>query len=236
MLEAARKTSFVSNVSHELKTPLTTIRMYAEMLGEKRVPEEERREHYLKVIIEQSRRLTRLVDNVLDFSRIEQRRKRYRIEPLDAVAEARALIENQRPRIEQSGLALKLELPESCAARPLDRDVLEQALINLLDNAIKYAVEGGEVLIEWREPGCIACCDRGPGIPHSQRERVFRSYHRVDDSLTARQSGCGLGLTIARQLLRGIGGELTYEARPGGGACFLVRLPEPDPALNTEVL
>jgi len=225
MIEAARKTSFVSNVSHELKTPLTTIRMYAEMLGERRVTDASKREHYLRVIIEQSHRLTRLVNNVLDFSRLEQRRKRYVLELLDPVEEARAIVEAQRPRIEKAGMALRIDMPESASQWRIDRDVLEQALLNLIDNAIKYAASGAELTIAWRDAGLFEVCDRGPGIPAGQRERIFRSFHRLDDSITARQSGCGLGLTIARKLLRGFGGDLRYEERRGGGACFVLVLP-----------
>lgn len=225
MLDAQRKTGFVSNVSHELKTPLTTIRMYAEMLGEGRITDEEKKQTYLAVIIEQSQRLTRLVNNVLDFSRLEQRRKKYNLEPLDIADEVKTLLEEQRPRLEQAGMALKVDLPDASVPRTMDRDVLQQALLNLIDNAIKYAGEGGELLVAWRPYGALAVCDRGPGIPEGQRERVFQSFQRLDDSLTARQAGCGLGLSIARQLLRDLGGGLLYEPRTGGGACFVIVLP-----------
>lgn len=225
MIDAARKTSFVSNVSHELKTPLTTIRMHAEMLGERRVADPRKREHYLDVIIEQSHRLTRLVNNVLDFSRIEQDRKQYVLDEIDPAQVAAAIVNAQRPRIESEGLRLDCHLPQSSNPRNLDRDAFEQVLLNLVDNAVKYARAGGELSIAWQEHGHIAVCDRGPGIPHGQRERVFSSYHRIDDSLTARQSGSGLGLTIARQLMRDMGGDVVCQPRTGGGACFVIVLP-----------
>ena len=225
MLDAARKTGFVSNVSHELKTPLTTIRMYAEMLGEGRIKEEEKRQKYLAVIIEQSQRLTRLVNNVLDFSRLEQQRKKYNLETLDIVAETLMILEEQKPRLEQVDMILEVDLPGSLMVHEMDRDVLQQVLLNLVDNAIKYAAAGGDLTVTYRLPGELLVCDRGAGIPRGQRERIFQSFQRLDDSLTTQQAGCGLGLNIARQLLRDLGGDLFYESRPAGGACFVIILP-----------
>jgi signal transduction histidine kinase len=167
-----------------------------------------------------------LVNNVLDFSRLEQRRKQYTIESFDIFTETRIIVEAQRPRIEQAGMRLIIDLPADPCERPLDRDVLEQALLNLIENAIKYAGAGGDLTVAWDRSGRIEICDRGPGIPPSQRKRIFRSYHRIDDSLTAHQAGCGLGLTIARQLLRGLGGDLVFNPREGGGACFAIVLPK----------
>jgi len=225
MLDAARKTGFVSNVSHELKTPLTTIRMYAEMLGEGRIKEEEKRQKYLAVIIEQSQRLTRLVNNVLDFSRLEQQRKKYNLETLDMVVETLMILEEQKPRLEQVDMILEVDLPGSLMVHEMDRDVLQQVLLNLIDNAIKYAAAGNDLTVTYRLPGELLVCDRGAGIPRGQRERIFQSFQRLDDSLTTRQAGCGLGLNIARQLLRDLGGDLFYESRPAGGACFVIILP-----------
>jgi signal transduction histidine kinase len=232
LLDAQQKTSFVSNVSHELKTPLTTIRMYAELLGENRVTEEAKRTRYLGVIVEESHRLTRLVNNVLDFSRLEQGRKKYRPESLDLWDLLRDLLDTHRLRIERAGMRLQSDIPTVPCPLSTDRDAVEQALLNLLDNAIKYADGGGILTVEAAAQGpnaWIRVLDRGPGIPDAQRELVFRKFHRVDDSLTAGRTGSGLGLTIARRLLRDLGGDLQYAPRDGGGACFALTLPLPAP-------
>lgn len=227
-LDARRKTSFVSNVSHELKTPLTTIRMYAEMLGEGRVRDEERRRHYLEVMIRESQRLTRLVNNVLDFSRLEQGRKKYRAERVDVVAVARDVAGTLDGRLRQAGLAVELAAPAEPCEALVDRDSLEQGLLNLVDNAVKYAAEGGVLRLAVSASGgrvALEVADRGPGIPAAHRARIFEQFHRVDDALTARQPGCGLGLSISRRLFRDQGGDLTYEPAPGGGSVFTIRLP-----------
>ncbi|MFT3782758.1 MAG: HAMP domain-containing sensor histidine kinase [Nibricoccus sp.] len=227
--DAAQKTSFVSNVSHEFKTPLTTIRLYSELLEQGRVADESKRNEYLRTIGRETQRLARLVNNVLDFSRLEQGRKKFQCEPLDVAQVLRQLIAAHAPRVAEAGIVLKQDLPIGEVSATLDRDAVEQIVLNLLDNACKYAAEGGEVLVSLRnrsERGAeIRVSDRGPGVPPSHRERIFEKFHRVDDALTAEKSGAGLGLSIARQLARGMNGELTYEPRIGGGAEFVLTLP-----------
>ena len=231
-IDAMQKTTFVSNVSHELKTPLTSIRMYAELLSEKRIKDPEKQTHYLNVIVSESQRLTRLVNNVLDFSRLEQGRKKYHLTELELSDFLKCTIEDHRLRIQQAGLQLTEEITEHHATTQTDRDVIEQVLLNILDNAIKYASGGGELLIAaektngWYE---IRVKDRGPGVPTAHQEKIFEKFHRVDDSLTAKQPGTGLGLSIARRILRDLGGELAYEKRKHGGSCFVIRIPvEPE--------
>lgn len=231
-VEAAQKTSFVANVSHELKTPLTTIRLYAELLAQGRVRDEAKRADYLATIGQETERLARLVGNVLDFSRLEQGKKRFDLAPLDLAAELRRLAETHAPRLAAAGLALRVEAPESFSLAT-DRDAFEQIVLNLLDNACKYAAAGGEVLVSLTGDAAggpagtrLAVADRGPGVPEAQRERIFEKFHRVDERLTAERGGAGLGLSIARQLARGLGGDLRCEAREGGGAVFVLTFPE----------
>lgn len=224
--EARQKTTFVSNVSHELKTPLTTIRMYAEMLEAGRVPTEEKKKKYLDVIVSESQRLTRLVNNVLDFSRLEQHRKKYRIEPVVLGAMLEALVEQQRPRCDSAGIKL-VSMPVAVdISVQVDRDALEQTLLNLIDNAVKYAANGKVVELNVQSLPAggveISVMDRGPGVPHSHEEKIFEKFHRVDDSITAGTPGCGLGLSIARHMMRDMGGDVVYEPRAGGGAVFKV--------------
>ena len=141
-IDAEQKTSFVSNVSHELKTPLTSIRMYAELLKEGRIKEEKKQRHYLHVIVSEAQRLTRLVNNVLDFSRLEQGRMKYRIADLEITGFLSQMLESHRLRIQEEGMVLTYRIPRDDLVVRADRDALEQALLNVIDNAIKYAVRG----------------------------------------------------------------------------------------------
>ena len=228
MLDARRKTSFVSNVSHELKTPLTTIRMYAELLGEGRIREEAKRERYLQVIVSESQRLTRLVNNVLDFSRLEQRRKHYHLTALPLAEILQQVLDGQSMRLQQANLKLVRCISDGSRMVQADRDAVEQVLLNLIDNAIKYAAQGGELVVElqWNDKAAeVLIQDRGPGVPASHQQRIFEQFHRVDNDLTSHRSGCGLGLSIARRLLQDMHGSLRYCPRDGGGACFVMTLP-----------
>lgn len=227
--EAARKTSFVANVSHEFKTPLTTIRLYSELLEQGRVAGEERQRDYLRTIGRETERLARLVGNALDFSRLEQGRKKFTREPLDLRAELDTWLSVHEPRLAESGLRLVRALPAGPLECTTDRDALQQVLLNLLDNAAKYAAAGGEVTVELARSGAkgarLAVLDRGPGVPVAHRQRIFEKFHRVDDTLTTEKGGTGLGLSIARQLARGLGGDLRFAPREGGGSAFLLELP-----------
>ncbi len=227
MIDARQKTSFVSNVSHELKTPLTSIRMYAELLSEGRVKDPDKRKNYLQVIVAESQRLTRLVNNVLDFSRLEQGGKKYWPEKIDLAVYLNDLINSHRLRIKEAGLELETSFPEAKIVVQTDRDAIEQVLLNLIDNAIKYAGTGEELNISLKADNrnCeIRVEDRGPGIPEAHQDRIFEKFHRVDDSLTSKQ-GSGLGLSIALRLLKDLGGDLRYEPREGGGCSFIIQLP-----------
>jgi two-component system phosphate regulon sensor histidine kinase PhoR len=227
--EAAQKTSFVANVSHEFKTPLTTIRLYSELLEQGRVADPERQAEYLRTIGRETQRLARLVGNALEFSRLEQGRRNFQLVSLDAGAALGRLLDTHAPRLAEAGLRVERRLPAAPLKVNTDQDALEQIVLNLLDNAAKYAASGGEVTVELapRPSGGAAVCvlDRGPGVPAEHRERIFDKFHRVDEALTAEQSGTGLGLSIARQLARGLGGDVRCEPREDGGAVFILELP-----------
>lgn len=229
--EAIQKTSFVANVSHEFKTPLTTIRLYSELLEQGRVRDAAQGGEYLRTIGRETQRLARLVNNALDFSRLEQGRKKFAKERLELGTEMGRLLDTQAPRLAEAEMRLQRELPAAPLEVTTDRDALEQIVLNLLDNACKYAASGGKVMVAVRaqEGGGaqVVVADRGPGVPADHRERIFDKFHRVDDALTAEKTGAGLGLSIARQLARGLGGELRHVAREGGGAEFILELPSP---------
>jgi signal transduction histidine kinase len=229
---ARQKSSFVANVSHELKTPLTSIRMYAEMLQEGRLRDPARRRQYLGTIVEESRRLARLVNRVLDFARLEQGRRRYAFGPLDPVPLCRGVLDTERPRLEQAGFAVSFQARDwqREARREVrgDPEALAQVLLNLIGNAEKYSGERKQIAVELaREDGKvrIRVLDRGRGIPPGAERHLFKEFYRADDSLTNPVQGTGLGLAIARRILRDHGGELSYLPRPGGGSIFQVELP-----------
>lgn len=223
---AGQQTSFVANVSHELKTPLTSIRMYAEMLREKKDKlSQEKQDHYLSVILSESERLSRLISNVLNFSKMEAGQKKYRIEKLDLNEFLEELAVLYHPGLEQLGIKLDISLCPEATQISIDRDSLTQIMDNLISNACKYAAAGKELIIRTEEKEntiLINVEDRGPGIPVSSRSRIFNKFYRCDNSLTAESKGSGLGLSIARGLIRDQGGDLTYSPREGGGSIFTV--------------
>ena len=227
--EARQKTSFVANVSHELKTPLTTIRLYAELLEQGRVRDDVQRAGFLRTISAETQRLARLVNNVLDFSKLEQGKKLYARVPLELGAELAALLDTHAPRVAEAGLRLERELPDTPVWLTTDRDAFAQIVLNLVENACKYAAAGGEVTVTLGERtgggAAVRVLDRGPGVPAEQREKIFDQFYRADTALTAEKTGAGLGLSIARQLARGLGGDVRHEPRAGGGAAFVLELP-----------
>lgn len=227
--DAAQKTSFVSNVSHELKTPLTTIRLYAELLGEGKITDADKQSRYLRTIIKESQRLTRLVSNVLDFSRLEQGRCNYQKQRLNFNLLLQGLSEQLQPRLAEAGMDLELNLPDPPLELYSDHDALEQIVLNLIDNGIKYAAAGKRLQLELKRHKRdvkLRVRDWGPGIPSGQRQKIFTKFHRIDNSLTTKQQGSGLGLSIARQLAQGLGGSLEYSPVSGDGCCIELTLPE----------
>ena len=228
---ARQKTDFVSNVSHELKTPLTSIRMFSELLAEDRVLDPQKRRSYLQIITAESSRLTRLINNVLDFSRMERGEKKYDLRPLDLIPLLRETVVNYRPHLEAAGFTFQCELPDSVIEVNADRDALAQVVVNLLSNAEKYSGTNKEMTlrIELRNEPLqhveVQILDRGLGVPKNCEERIFEKFYRAHDALSSGIQGSGLGLTLARQIARAHGGEVVYQPRDGGGSCFILRLP-----------
>jgi signal transduction histidine kinase len=228
---ARQKTDFVSNVSHELKTPLTSIRMFSELLAEGRVHDPAKQKSYLNIITAEAARLTRLINNVLDFSRLESGEKKYNFQPCDLTEVARSAAETFRPHLEARGFIFDCELPGSPVSVRGDADALSQVIVNLLSNADKYSNGGREVALQLaRKPSPlphaeVRVLDHGPGVPRGSEEKVFEKFYRAHDSLGSGIPGSGLGLTIARQIARAHGGDVVYEPREGGGSCFVLRIP-----------
>lgn len=228
---ARKKTDFVSNVSHELKTPLTSIRMFAELLADNRVSDPEKRSRYLRIIAGESERLTRLVNNVLDFARLEKKHKTYDMRPMDLIPLVDRVCESESVRLQEAGfrVGVSCELG-SCPVR-CDADAIAQVLVNLLSNAEKYsngAKEVDVVVEEEKGPPSFArimFLDRGAGVRAGLEEKIFEAFYRADDSLASGVQGSGLGLTLARRIARDHGGDITCRQRSGGGSIFILTLP-----------
>ena len=228
---ARQKTDFVSNVSHELKTPLTSIRMFSELLSEQRVSEPDKQRAYLAIIATETARLTRLINNVLDFARLERGEKKYQFRKCDLVAIARETAETYRPQLLAGGFRFECFLPDTPCYVHADRDALAQIVVNLLSNAEKYSDHRKEIALRLEtktdpEPSVeLSVLDRGLGVPAGCGERIFEKFYRAHDSLASGIQGSGLGLTLARQIAHAHGGDVLYTGREGGGSCFTLRLP-----------
>jgi len=228
---ARQKTDFVSNVSHELKTPLTSIRMFSELLAEGRVNDPVKQRSYLSIITAETARLSRLINNVLDFARIERGEKKYHFQTCDLNNLLRDTAETYRPHLEANGFQFDCELPESPLLVNGDRDALAQVIVNLFSNAEKYSDSRKEISVHLEQQTNplphveLKVLDRGLGVPGGSEEKIFEQFYRAHDSLSSGIQGSGLGLTLARQIARAHGGEVVYEPREGGGSCFTLRLP-----------
>jgi signal transduction histidine kinase len=229
--EMARlKSDFVANVSHDLKTPLALIRMFAETLEMDRVPSETSRREYYGVITRESERLTRLIDNVLDFSRIEDGRQRYEIAPEHVEPIVSEVLEAFRYPLAQQGFKVDVHVEPDLPEIRLDPEAIKQALANLVDNAIKYSGERRRLSVTVQRCGgeiCLAVSDEGIGIPAQEQERIFEKFYRVGRSETQGRRGSGVGLALVKHIVTAHGGKVTVESQPGEGSTFTLRLPLP---------
>jgi signal transduction histidine kinase len=221
---ATRKAEFVSAVSHELRTPLTSIRMYADMLKEGWVKDEQTARDYFVLISAESERLARLVNNVLDFSRIEKGKKSFDMREGDPAPVMREVAEVLGPYLEEQGFALSLDVPATLPACRFDRDALTQILVNLIDNAVKHGKEEVRLEAEARDGDVVLrVLDRGPGVPADERGKIFDPFQR--GQAASRGGGSGLGLALVRHYALAHGGRIEVSDREGGGAAFALRLP-----------
>jgi signal transduction histidine kinase len=220
------RSEFVSSVSHELRTPLTQIRMFAETLLLERVRSPDERGRALEIVDKEARRLTHLVENLLQFSRNERGTTEIVLEDRELAPLVREVAEGFRPLLGGTHVGLDLEAPEGIRAR-VDADALRQVLLNLLDNAVKYGPPRQEVrLTVARTDGRarIAVEDQGPGIPFRDGERIFERFHRLSRDRT-RVAGTGIGLSVVRDIVARHGGRCFVEKSASGGARFVVELP-----------
>src|SRR3954463_14933407 len=224
---AQKKTDFVSNVSHELKTPLTSIRMFAEMMAGGNVTEE-KRPRYLRIIVAEAERLTRLINNVLDFARLERKQKRYDFHLLDLHGVLARIWEGHELHLREQGFMTRWQAAPPPYAVRGDEDALAQIIVNLLSNAEKYSPERKEIELHSYLTGDsvnISVLDRGTGVPAGEETKIFEAFYRAHDSLASGIQGTGLGLTLAQRIAREHGGDISYQARDGGGSNVTLRLP-----------
>ena len=225
---AAMRSHFVASVSHELKTPLTSIRAHAETLLLGRADSAATTADYLKTILSESERLTRLVDSVLEFSRIEQGRKTYHLQPTQLEDVVRSAAKTMEYALSQLGFTLTISSDGSAPTLLADPEALTQAILNLLGNAMKYSGEARSIdmRIGTRDgEAFVDVVDHGIGIARDDQSRIFERFHRVQSIETAGIAGTGLGLPLARHVVEAHRGRIAVVSDPGRGSTFSVRIP-----------
>jgi signal transduction histidine kinase len=225
---AQAKSDFVSNVSHELKTPLSTISLFSEILELGRVNNEEKKQEYYRIIRHESRRLNKTIDNILDFSRIEAGRKRYELVAGDMAAVINNVLSTHRYQIISAGFDVQTSIEPDLPSVLIDRDAMTQAISNLLDNAIKYSGKVKQLSITARTLGSdlsIEMADHGVGIPPAEQTKVFEKFYRVGNGLVHDVKGSGLGLALVKHIIEAHNGTTSVASDVGKGSRFTILLP-----------
>jgi len=228
MALAHLKSDFVSNVSHELRTPLALIRLYAETLELGRITTEEKKEDYYRIIRKESERLTALINNILDFSRIEAGRKEYDFRETNIAELVTNTLDSYRYQIEQQGFAFEQSIDPGIPAVRVDREAIARALVNLVNNALKYSVNEKFLAVKLYRANDrlkLEVVDRGIGITRREQSKIFEKFYRTGDPLVHNTKGSGLGLSLVRHITRAHGGDVEVESTPGKGSKFILSLP-----------
>ncbi|MDB4581587.1 HAMP domain-containing histidine kinase [Draconibacterium sp.] len=222
------KSDFISTVSHEFKSPLTSIRQMTEMLYNERIKTESRKKEYYAVMLEQSERLSHLIDNILDFSKIEDGKKAFRFEKTDIEELINHLKSIFQKSIANEGFNIVLSVPERLPEIVVDREAIQQVLYNLLDNAYKYSGNSKEIKIVAELTGNelkISVQDYGVGIDKEDQSKIFDRFYRGGTELTRSIKGSGIGLTIVKKIIDTHHGKVSFESTPGKGSTFIIHLP-----------
>ena len=231
-LEVSRMQSdFVAAVSHEFRSPLTSIRQLSELLAEGRVPGQDRRQMYYDTLVRETTRLQRLVEALLNFGRMEAGVRKYRFEELDAASLVERVVAEFAPQMESSGRHIELEASPALCPIDADPEALSVALRNLVDNALKYSPGRPTVWVQWAAENAhvaIRVRDRGVGIPQSERRAIFRKFFRGTAAAAANVKGSGVGLAMVRHIVAAHGGEISVVSEPGEGSTFTILLPAGD--------
>jgi signal transduction histidine kinase len=225
---AQAKSNFVSNVSHELKTPLSLLSLFSEILELGRVTSEEKKTEYYKIIRHESLRLNKIIDNILDFAKIEAGRKTYNFADGDMAEVIESVLSSYRYQIVNAGFDIQTDIQRDLPPVFIDRDAMAQAISNLLDNAIKYSREVKQLSITTARRGSdlsIEIADRGIGIPRSEQAKVFEKFYRVGNGLVHDVKGSGLGLALVRHIIEAHQGTISVESDVGKGSRFTILLP-----------
>jgi signal transduction histidine kinase len=218
----------VSNVSHELRTPLALIRLYAETLELGRITTREKKHQYYRIIRKESERLTALINNILDFSRIEAGRKEYEFRETDIADLVRNTLDSYRYQIEQQGFELEEKIDTELPAVRIDREAIARALVNLVNNALKYSKDEKYIGVKlYRDNGAVKLevADHGIGIARRDQTKIFEKFYRAGDPLVHNTKGSGLGLSLVRHITEAHGGAIEVESQPGAGSKFIMSLP-----------
>lgn len=228
MALAKLKSDFVSNVSHELRTPLALIRLYSETLELGRITTPDKKQQYYRIIRKESERLTALINNILDFSRIEAGRKEYEFRETDIAELVHNTLDSYRYQIEQQGFQLEEDIDPNIPPMQVDREAIARALVNLINNALKYSKDEKFLGVKlYRENGVVKLevTDHGIGIGRQDQSKIFEKFYRAGDPLVHNTKGSGLGLSLVRHISHAHGGDIAVESTPGRGSKFVLSLP-----------
>lgn len=222
------KGDFVSNVSHELRTPLALIQMFTETLAMKRVPTEEKKQEYYETILQETERLTRLINNILNFSRMEAGKKQYHLEPTTLNEIVTGVMKTYATHLEHEGFTVSMQCAENLPVIRADREAIAEALINILDNAVKYSAAEKFIRVgtgRTVDRVYVEVEDHGIGIEKFHHKKIFETFYRVSTGLTNNIKGSGLGLSLVHHIMDAHGGSIELESIPGKGSTFRLLLP-----------
>jgi signal transduction histidine kinase len=222
------KSYFVSSVSHDLKTPLTSIRMFAEILRTSRDIKPDRANEYLEIIEGESERLTRLINNVLDFAKIERGVKEYCLRPIELNECVEQVLATLQYQFRMEKFCVSADLGAGIPEVRADADAVKEACINLLTNAMKYSRDRKSIIISTKiieRSAAIMVTDQGIGISVPDRDRIFEPFYRTEDGKVHGAGGAGLGLSLVRHIMDAHGGLVEVRSTPGEGSTFTLRFP-----------
>jgi signal transduction histidine kinase len=225
---ARLKSDFVANVSHELRTPLALIRLYAETLELGRLSSKEKYQEYFRIIREESERLTALINNILDFSRIDAGRKEYEFQETNLAELVHSTLDSYRFQIQQNGFGFEENISLDIPPVKVDREAIARSLLNLVNNALKYSKDQKYIGVSlYRVNGSVnlEVQDHGIGIAPNEHEKIFEKFYRCGDPLVHNVKGSGLGLSLVRHIARAHGGDVLVESAPDKGSKFTIALP-----------
>jgi len=228
MAVARLQSDFVAAVSHEFRTPLTTMRQLTEMLARGRIPSEERRQRYYEVLAHETGRLHRLVEGLLNFGRMEAGALEFRFEPIDATTLVRNVVADFQKEAESRGYRIEIQACEEGVIIRADREAIERTLWNLLDNAVKYSPDCKTVWVDVAREGAnllVLVRDHGVGMPAEELKEIFKKFVRGEAARSTSVKGTGIGLTMVDRIVKAHGGRVRVDSEPGRGSTFTVVLP-----------